>query len=93
MALTVTENFRMTAGGRAWRMITVVHDSATLSLTAASIDLTVIEAIVGVNHQISMVAVASNVIDVMNVSKNSTGTSLVWASTAVCTQNITVVGW
>ena len=93
MALTVTENFRMTAGGRAWRMITVVHDSATKSLTAASIDLTYIDAIVGVNHQISMVAVASNVIDVMNISIGADNAKLIWASSAVCTQNITVVGW
>ena len=93
MALTVTENFRMTAGGRAWRMIRVVHDSATLSLSASSIDLTYIQAIVGVNHQISMVAVASNVIDVMNISIGANNASLIWASTAVCTQDITIVGW
>jgi len=94
MALTITENFRMTAGGRAWRCFEVVHDSgATLSLTAGSIDLTYIQAIVGVNTRMSMVAVASNLLDVMRISINAGHSSLVWASSAVCTQDITVVGW
>jgi hypothetical protein len=94
MALTITENMRTTAGGKAWRMITVVHDSGTtLSLTAASIDLTYIEAIVGMVTKMSMVAVGSNLLDVMRCSINATRTSLVWASSAVCTQDITIVGW
>jgi len=94
MALTITENFRMTAGGRAWRMIEVVHDSGTtLSLTAGSIDLTYIQAIVGVNTRMSMVAVASNLLDVMRISIQADHGGITWASSAVCTQDITIVGW
>jgi hypothetical protein len=94
MALTVTENFRMTAGGRAWRMIEVVHDSGTtLELSAASIDLTYIQAIVGVVTRMSMVAVASNLLAVIRVSIAADHTALTWASSAVCTQDLTLVGW
>ena len=94
MALTITENFRMTAGGRAWRCFEVVHDSGTtLTLTAGSIDLTYIDAIIGVNTRMSMVAVASNLLDVIRISIAGDHTALTWASSAVCTQDITVVGW
>ena len=94
MALTITENFRMTAGGRAWRCFEVVHDSgSTLTLTAGSIDLTYIQAIIGVNTRMSMVAVGSNLLDVMRISIASDHTYLTWASSAVCTQDVTVVGW
>lgn len=94
MALTITENFRMTAGGRAWRCFEVKHDSGTtLSLTAASIDLTYIQAIVGVNTRMSMVAVASNLLDQLYITIKAGNQSLIWSSSSVCTQDITVVGW
>lgn len=94
MSLTITENFRMTAGGRAWRCFEVVHDSgSTLTLTAGSIDLTQIEAIIGVNTRMSMVAVASNLLDQIHISISADRTALTWASSSVCTQDITVVGW
>ena len=93
MALTITEHFRMTAGGRAWRCFEVVHDSATTkTLSAASIDLTYIQAIVGVNTRLSMEA-ASVLIDQMYMSISANNEGLTWTSTAICTQNITVVGW
>ena len=93
MALTITENFRMTAGGRAWRNYEIVHDSATLSVTAASLDLDYIQAIVGVHTNMSMVAVASNLLDMMFISISADHTKLIWSSSAVCTQHITIVGW
>jgi len=94
MAIKLTENFRMSEGGRAWRMFEIVHDSSTTkSVSAASIDLDYIEAIIGVNTRMSMVAVASNVLDQIKVSIGANNASLVWASTGVCTQDITVIGW
>jgi len=94
MALTITEKLRMTAGGKAWRFIEIVHDSGTtLSLTAASIDLTYIEAIAGVVTKMSMVAVGSNLLDQMAPSISADNTALGWASSAVCTQKLTIVGW
>jgi hypothetical protein len=39
MALTLTEDFRMEAGGRKFRFITVTHDESTSTFTAASVGL------------------------------------------------------
>jgi len=43
MALTLTEDFRYTAGGKQFRYISVTDDEVTSYFTAASLDLTVIE--------------------------------------------------
>jgi len=93
MALTINERMRMTAGGKAWRTYEIVHDSSTLTLTAGSMDLDYIEAIIGVNTNMSMVAVASNLLDMMHISIAADNSALCWASSAVCTQMVTVVGW
>ena len=92
MALTITENFRMTAGGRAWRMINVLHDSATKTLYAASIDLDYIDHIVGIVPKMSMVG-GSTLIDVCHISIAADHRSIVWASTGVGDQDLTIVGW
>ena len=92
MALTITENMRMTAGGKAWRMISVTHDSSTVSLTAGSIDLTYIEAIIGTVPKISMVG-GSTLIDICKISITGDHSTLIWASTGVGTQDLTIVGW
>jgi len=92
MALTITENMRMTAGGKAWRMINVTHDSSTVSLTAGSIDLTYIEHIVGIVPKMSMVG-GSTLIDVCNISIAGDHSAIIWASTGVGNQDLTIVGW
>lgn len=43
MALTFSEKFRMTAGGRAFRMYEVTADGSTVSIDASTLDLTQIE--------------------------------------------------
>lgn len=43
MALTITERFKYSAGGRKFCYITITHDEATSTLTAASLDMTYIE--------------------------------------------------
>jgi len=43
MALTLTEDFRMTAGGKQWRFMSITDDETTSSFSAASIDMNVIE--------------------------------------------------
>ena len=96
MALTFTENFRSGVGGRAFRMIEVTHVGlATSSITAASMDLTYIEAIVGtsLNYPVSATSL-SELCAIHGISISADHTSLVWsASTAACTQHITIVGW
>ena len=46
MALTLTTKFRMGAGGKQFRFLTVTHDESTSTFTAFSVDLTYIEAMV-----------------------------------------------
>jgi len=43
MALTLSETFRWTAGGRAFRMYDITHDEATSTVYAVSMDLEYIE--------------------------------------------------
>lgn len=93
MAITVTENLRHSAGGKAWRHVEIVHDSSTTELSAASVDLNHIDAIMGVVTKMSMVAVGSNLLDIMAPSITADGSGLVWGSSAVCTQKLTLVGW
>ncbi len=94
MALTITEKFRATMGGKAWRTYEIVHDSGTTkSISAASMDLDYIDAIIGSQVNVSMVAAASNVIDMNYCSIAANNQSLIWASTIVCTQTITIIGW
>jgi len=43
MALTITERFKYSAGGRKFCYVTVTHDESTSTFTAASVDMTYIE--------------------------------------------------
>jgi hypothetical protein len=43
MALTITERFKYSAGGRKFCYVSVVHDESTSTFTAASVDMTYIE--------------------------------------------------
>ena len=43
MAITLTERFRMQAGGRQNRFFEVTHDESTSTIAAASLDLTYID--------------------------------------------------
>jgi hypothetical protein len=54
MALTITEKFRWTAGGRAFRLYDIGHDESTSTLFAASIEPHFTEAIMGDTNYSSM---------------------------------------
>lgn len=43
MALTITERFKYSAGGRKFCYVTIGHDETTSTFTAASVDMTYIE--------------------------------------------------
>ena len=69
MALTLTEDFRMTAGGRQFRFITVTHDETTSTFTAASVGLDQFEYfIAGTPYFASTAADVSAYIAATNVS-------------------------
>jgi len=93
MAMTLTQLFRADIGGAAWRTYEIVHDSGTTkSLSAGSMELDGIHAIIGMTTR-NAVAAASDIMDLQHVSINAQRTSLVWTSTTGGTQSITVVGW
>ncbi len=69
MSLTLTEDFRMSAGGRQFRFITVTHDESTSTFTATSLDLTQFEYVMaGTPYLASTVADVSALIGATNVS-------------------------
>jgi len=94
MALTISEKFRMTAGGKAWRVYDITHDGSVLSITAGSMDLDYIDAIIGHSVYLSMAAPASALMGALHVSINSSNTGVTWAETeANAVSHLTVVGW
>ena len=95
MAITATEKFRMSFGGKTMRVYDFVHDSSTTkSITAVSLEMNKIEAIIGVNTKMSMdTANGSEIIDQLYCSISAGNTSLIWASTHICTQTMTLIGW
>lgn len=53
MALTITENFRYTAGGKSFRYISVTDDESTSTFTAASVGLTYCEYVANIGFKYS----------------------------------------
>ena len=51
MALTITENFRMTAGGKQFRYISVTRDETTSTFSVASLDLTQAEYVANIGFK------------------------------------------
>lgn len=43
MALTITERFKYSAGGRKFCYVSILHDESTSTFTAASVDMTYVE--------------------------------------------------
>ena len=95
MAMTLTQLFRADIGGAAWRTYEIVHDSGTTkTLTAASMELDGIHAIIGITtRDVEQANLLSALIHFEHVSVNADRTGLVWSSTTAGTQSITVVGW
>jgi len=94
MALTISETFRWSAGGRAFRCYDITHDGSVLSISAASMDLDYIEAIVGHSAYLSMDVPTSELMGVLRVSINAAHSGVTWAETeANGKSHLTVVGW
>ena len=95
MALTtIKELFRVSEGGKAFRVYDVTHDESTLSVDAKDLDLDYIECIWGVNTCMSMETTnSSEIIDQLRISIGADNKSLVWDDTTHGTQTICVVGW
>lgn len=94
MALTISEKFRYTAGGRAFRVYEITHDGSTLTLTAGSMDLDYIEAIIAHNAKPSMQANTSVPLNLQKISIAANHKSVLWPeSDANAVSQLTVQGW
>ena len=95
MALTLTEKFRASIGGKAWRTYHITQSDGTpLSVTAGSMDLDYIEAIVGCVCKQSLHAAMSLVIEGMAPSIASDNKSIQWTSAGTnMVSTVTLIGW
>ena len=96
MALTITENFRYTAGGKQFRYISVTDDETTSTFSAASLDLNVIEYVgqIGFNHT-SNVANTSILTQHMIASIQTDGLNVEMGvpANAATVKKYLVIGW
>jgi hypothetical protein len=98
MGLGLKQKFKGAIDGKAFRVYEVTHagegETAT-SVSATSLDLNYIEAIVGVNNNFAVQADAGSFLMRMcDISITGDHTKLVWqASTIAGTQTISVIGW
>jgi hypothetical protein len=94
---TISEKFRASMGGKAWRTYEVTHTgvASDSKVTAASMGLDYIECIIGVNTNVAIAAEsASIVLQMLDISIAANHDSIVWvASTIGGYQTVTVVGW
>ncbi|MFX0194548.1 MAG: hypothetical protein ACFFCW_00375 [Candidatus Hodarchaeota archaeon] len=96
MALTLTEKFRWTAGGRAFRVFQVTHDEATSTIAAASVDLSYVEFVMqGTPYLASDVANTSVLLQHMAVSITGNGTTIEFAlpPKTGSKSNLLIIGW
>lgn len=94
MALTITQLKRGSIDGSAFRVYSVGHDGSVTSISAASMDLGYIEAILGHTVTISMQANTSVPLQLQMPSINASNTGVVWAATdANAVSTLFVIGW
>lgn len=91
---TLSQKMRMGVGGKQWRCYQITHTGeATCTVTAGSLDLDYIEAIIGVNTGLAAQATPGSVICGMTISIAADNKALVWVSTVACVQQVTIIGW
>jgi len=91
---TLSQKMRADIGGKAWRCYEITHTGeATCTITAGSLELEYIEAIVGVNTALAVQATPGSVLCGMTMSISANHKHLVWVSTVACVQQVTVIGW
>lgn len=93
--ISLTQVFRANVGGKAWRCYRFDHTlKGSMQVSAASMDLTYIDCVVGEHFSHVGSSTAGSIICRMGVSIGADNEKLVWiGSTEACTQHITIVGW
>lgn len=94
MALTITEKFRGSIGGKMIANYQITHDGSTLTITAGSLGMHMIEAIMGMDTYTSMQAPASTYVKMQSASIGTGGAWVGWpGSDANGKTFITLLGW
>jgi len=95
MALSFTQKMRASIGGKAWRCYQFNHAVAgSAEVSAASLDLSYIECVVGEHSGIPVQAKSGSIVCRMAVSIIANNAGLKWiGSTEAVVQHITIVGW
>ena len=93
--ISLTQKMRASLGGKAWRCYQFNHTVlGSLEVSAASLDLTYIECVVGEHAGIPVAGAGGSVACRMAVSILANHEGLRWVgSTEAVVQHITVVGW
>ena len=91
---TLSLKMRAGMGGKEWRCYEITHTGeATCTVTAGSLGLEYIEAIIGVNTAIPVQGAAGSTLAGMTISISANRDNLVWVSTCACVQQVTIIGW
>ena len=96
MALTLSEKFQMSLGGKKMKLYQITHDEATSTFTAASVGMTYFEAILpGTPYLSSTPADTSTLINHMVVSITGDHNKIEWLlpPNAASKTNILIIGW
>jgi len=94
MALTLSQLKRGSIDGSAFRIYQITHDGSTTEVTAGSMDLTYIEAILAHHVNISMQANASVTLGLNNLSISAGNSGVNWDEVdANAISVLTVIGW
>lgn len=94
MALTITEDFRYTAGGKQFRYISVTDDEATSTFSAASLDLNFIEYVGNIGFKYSSdVAGVSVLMEHLAASTTGLAVNMGVPANAGTIKKYLVIGW
>ena len=91
---TLSLKMRAGMGGKEWRCYEITHTGeATCTVTAGSLGLEYIEAIIGVNTPFAVAAAPGSSLAGLTMSISAQHDALVWVSTSACVQTVTIIGW
>ena len=95
MSVSLSQQMRAGIGGKAWRCYRFDHAVAgSQEVSAASLDLTYIECVIGEHSGIPVAAAGGSILCRMAVSILANHEGLRWVgSTEAVVQHITIVGW
>lgn len=96
MALTISERFKYSAGGRQFVYVSVTHDEATSTFTAMSVGLTYIENVYDMGHCQSSAPANTSVLLYhlySTVLANGAGVDIGYPMNAASKSHYLLIGW